>query len=89
MPVLQIDETHMTATMIDHYAPGDTYFSFFGGNAELLDNGNMEVDFCAPVKGAIVQELNPQNQPVWQGMTPGADQYHVYRMPSLYPGVQW
>jgi hypothetical protein len=48
------------------------------------------VDFCAPVKGAIVQELNPQgSQVVWQATTPEADQFHVYRLPSLYPGVQW
>jgi arylsulfate sulfotransferase len=90
MPLLQIDETNMTATMIDHYLPPDTDFSFFGGNAELLANGDIEVDFCATRRGAIVQELSPQgNQVVWQGLTAGADQFHVYRLPSLYPGVQW
>ncbi len=90
MPLLQIDETNMTATMIDHYLPPDTDFSFFGGNAELLANGDIEVNFCATRRGAIVQELSPQgNQVVWQGLTAGADQFHVYRLPSLYPGVQW
>ncbi len=90
MPLLQIDENNMTATMIDHYVPPDTYFSFFGGNAEPLANGDMEVDFCAALSGAIVQELSRQgNQVVWQGLTTGADQFHVYRLPSLYPGVQW
>ena len=50
----------------------------------------MEVNFCATLRGAIVQELNPQaKQVVWQGYTPNADQFHVYRLPSLYPGVQW
>ena len=68
----------------------DTYFSFFGGNAELLANGDMEVNFCATVRGAIVQELNPQaRRSCGRATTPGADQFHVYRMPSLYPGVQW
>jgi arylsulfate sulfotransferase len=90
MPLLEISEPNMTATMISHYVPPPDYFSFFGGNAELLANGDMEVNFCAPLKGAIVQELNPQaSQVVWQGTTPGADQFHVYRLPSLYPGVQW
>ncbi len=90
MPLLQIDETHMTATMVNHYMPADTYFSFFGGNAEPLSNGNTEVNFCAALRGAIVQELSPQtNQVVWQGFTPNAAQFHVYRLPSLYPGVQW
>ena len=90
MPLLEINEANMTATMITHYVPPPSYFSFFGGNAELLANNDMEVDFCATSKGAIVQELNPQgSQVVWQGTTPGADQFHVYRLPSLYPGVQW
>lgn len=90
MPLLEIDEGNMTATMVTHYTPPASYYSYFGGNAELLDNGNMEVNFCAAAKGAIVQELAPQSlQVVWQATTPGADQFHVYRLPSLYPGVQW
>ena len=90
MPLLEINENNMTATMIAHYVPPPSYFSFFGGNAEPLTNGEMEVNFCAALKGAIVQELNPQaSQVLWQATTPGADQFHVYRMPSLYPGVQW
>jgi arylsulfate sulfotransferase len=90
MPVLEMNESNMTATMITHYVPPPSYFSFFGGNAELLNNNDMEVDFCAAAKGAIVQELNPQgSQVVWQATTTGADQFHVYRLPSLYPGVQW
>jgi hypothetical protein len=90
MPLLEIDETNMTATMITHYVPSQFYFSFFGGNAELLADNDMEVNFCAAAKGAIVQELNPQgSQVVWQATTAGASQFHVYRLPSLYPGVQW
>jgi arylsulfate sulfotransferase len=90
MPLLELNESSMTATMISHYVPPDTYFTFFGGNAELLANGDIEVDFCATPRGAIVQELDPQAQNViWQGYTPNADQFHVYRLPSLYPGVQW
>lgn len=90
MPVLQIDESHMTATMRTHYTPPASYFSFFGGNADLLGNSDIEVDFCAPAKGAIVQELDPSgSQLLWQAITPGADQFHAYRLPSLYPGVQW
>ena len=90
MPVLEINESNLTATMITHYIPPDTYFSFFGGNAETLGNSDLEVNFCAPQGGAIVQELNPQaSSVIWQGKTPGAYQFHVDRMPSLYPGVQW
>jgi arylsulfate sulfotransferase len=90
MPLLEMNEANMTATMITHYVPPPTYYSFFGGNAELLANNDMEVNFCAAVKGAIVQELDPQARNViWQGYTPNAAQFHVYRLPSLYPGVQW
>jgi hypothetical protein len=90
LPQLEINETNMTAKMITHYVPPPTYYSFFGGNAELLSNNDMEVNFCAPAQGAIVQELSPDGSQVeWQATTPGADQYHAYRMPSLYPGVQW
>jgi hypothetical protein len=90
MPVLQINESARTATLLENYTPPDTYFSFFGGNADLLANGDAEVDFCAPLNGAIVQELTPDaSQVVWQGTTPGADQFRVQRFGSLYPGVTW
>ena len=90
LPVLEINESNMTATMITHYIPPDTFFSFFGGNAELLANNDIQVDFCAANRGALVQELDPQGiDPLWQGYTPNADQFKAYRLPSLYPGVQW
>ena len=95
MPVLRINEQARTATLLDNYNPGPQDFSFFGGNAEQLGNGDYQVDFCAPSGGAIVQELTPQNQVVWQGNTPAAgkqpaaDQFHVDRLGSLYPGITW
>jgi len=89
-PVYEINEGNMTATLVTHYAPPPSYYSFFGGNAETLADGDMEVDFCAPLAGAIVQELNSQDtQVIWQATTPNADQFHAFRIPSLYPGVQW
>jgi hypothetical protein len=90
MPILQIDESNMTATFVVHYKPPPSYFSFFGGNTEQLSNGDIQVNFCAPVTGAIVQELDPTGTGViWQATTPQSDQFHVDRLPSLYPGVQW
>lgn len=90
IPVLEVNENNMTATLITHYIPPPTYFSFFGGNADLLPNGDIHVDFCAPLSGAIVQELTPDaGQVVWQATTANADQFHAFRLPSLYPGVQW
>lgn len=90
MPLLAIDESAMTATLVTHVVPPPSYFSFFGGNAEQLANGNIEINFCSTPSGAIVQELDPTGtNVVWQAATAGADQFHVNRLPSLYPGVQW
>jgi arylsulfate sulfotransferase len=90
VPVLELNEGNMTATLVTHYEPPPSYFSFFGGNADLLPNGDIHANFSAALSGAIVQELNPQaTQVIWQGTTPNAYQFHAYRWPSLYPGVQW
>jgi len=89
VPILQIDETAKTAALTFHdlLTPG---FSVFGGNAEVLANGNVEFDMCAVSPAAVyevTQETNPQT--VWQ-MTIGSNYaYRAFRMPSLYPGVQW
>ena len=88
-PILEINEAAMTATFVSHYSPGPSYYTFFGGNVDPLANGDTEINFCAPVAGAIVQELDPSSRLVWQATTPKADQFHAIRMPSLYPGVQW
>ena len=90
VPVLELNETNMTATLVTHYMPPPSDFTFFGGNAELLPNGDIHANFTAALNGTVVQELDPQaRQVIWQGTTPGANQFHAYRWPSLYPGVQW
>ncbi len=89
-PVLQVDEDNMTASFVFHDVPPPSDFSFFGGNTQWLANGDNQVDFCAPASGGLVQELDPSgSQVVWQATTPGADQFRVERLGSLYPGVQW
>jgi len=91
-PVLEVNESQKTATLVDHYVPPASTYSFFGGNVELLANGNLEADFCATVGGSVVQEVKGSNgsqQVVWQAVTRGSNQYRAFRMPSLYPGVQW
>ncbi len=45
VPLLQLDETAKTATMV--FNPTTPDYSFFGGNAEVLKNGNVEYDECA------------------------------------------
>ncbi len=91
--VLRVDETAKTATMLFHYIPSPSIYSFFGGQTDQLQNNDIETDFCAAKGGAIVYELNQTSpttaQTVWQAHTPGYNQYRVVRLPSLYPGVQW
>jgi len=90
IPVLELNETNMTATLVTHYKPPPSYFTFFGGNVEQLPNGDIHANFGSTLNGGIVQELGPQaTQVLWQGTTSTGDQFHTYRWPSLYPGIQW
>ena len=90
IPMLEINENDMTATLVTHYTPPPSYYNYFGGNVEQLENGDMHVNFCAAAPGGIVQELDPTgSQVIWQGITPNANQFRVDRLGSLYPGVQW
>ena len=90
VPVLELNENNMTATLISHYVPPPSYYSYFGGNTDQLANGDIQANFCAVSTGTVVQELDPVNlHVVWQGTTSGSNQFRVSRLGSLYPGVQW
>ena len=90
LSVLELNESNMTATLRTHYNPGPTFYSYFGGDAQLLSNNQLLVDFCAKVGGSTIQELDPTaTQIIWNATTPNASQYRVLSVPSLYPGVQW
>jgi hypothetical protein len=94
VPILHLDETARTAdiTWIDKLAP---VFSFFGGSARLLKNGNIEFDECAatpqPANNAAIFEVTKTTPPVtvWSMQIAGQYAYRGIRIPSLYPGVQW
>jgi len=88
-PVFSVDETAMTATLSNgQIGPG---YSNFGGNAEVLANGDIESDYCAISTGAVIQETTQGATPqlVWQATTPGTSVYRGFRVPSLYPGITW
>ncbi len=84
--VLTIDESAKTATFVFHDI--SIGYSFFGGNEEVL--GNKDVEFALAV-GASVHEVTPTSpaQTVWQMNIVGTNTYRAFRLPSLYPGVQW
>jgi len=91
VPVLQIDETTKTATLV--FNPVAPTYSFFGGNAGVLKNGNVE--FCESAGGpgvaADIYEVMQDSiaQTVWQMQIATQYAYRGQRIPSLYPGVQW
>jgi hypothetical protein len=90
VPLLDIDETARTATL--RWSLTAPFYSFFGGNAEVLKNSNVE--YCESATSAgngIIYEVTQQGIPqiVWQMHPTGIYTYRGQRIPSLYPGVQW
>jgi arylsulfate sulfotransferase len=90
--VLTVNETAKTATLSFHDIT-PTY-SNFGGNAEVLANANVEFDLCSvpgTTPSAAVLEVTPTSpaQTVLQMSIASLNVYRAFRMPSLYPGVQW
>jgi arylsulfate sulfotransferase len=95
VPVLQVDEGAKTATLLFHDVLPQKDYSYFGGNVELLDDGDLKYTLCT-LKGmptdAVYEITYPNNpQPVWniQGSTVNTYIYRSNRLGSLYPGVQW
>lgn len=91
VPLLQLDEMAKTATLKFH--PKAPTFSFFGGNAAVLKNGNVE--FCesagGPGTAGDIYEVTQDSSAtiVWKMLITGQFAYRGQRIPSLYPGVQW
>jgi arylsulfate sulfotransferase len=94
IPIWQIDETAKTAILTFHQILPTNLYNFFGGNIASLANGNVEYDLCgvgAFGAGSFVYEVTQTNSPqtVWSMQVTGTDLYRAFRIPSLYPGVQW
>jgi arylsulfate sulfotransferase len=92
VPIFQINESTMTATFTFHQIIPLTLYNSFGGNAEVLGNGDVEYDLCGlPGPNSAVFEVtqNSQAQTVWELQSTGTQLYRAFRVPSLYPGVQW
>jgi arylsulfate sulfotransferase len=91
VPLLQLDETAKTATLA--FNPTAPTYSYFGGNAEVLKNSNVE--YCetagGPGTAGDIYEVTPVSSPqtVWKMLISGQEAYRGQRMPSMYPGVQW
>jgi arylsulfate sulfotransferase len=91
VPLLNIDETAMTATLT--FGITAPTYSFFGGNNAVLPND--DVEFCESAEptglAGDVYEINPNanSETVWHMKITGQYAYRGQRIGSLYPGVQW
>jgi len=92
-PVLfQLDETSKTAQIL--WQDKLSVFSFCCGSINTLENGDAEFDVALDPdlpSGSGVQEVTQDSVPrlVWQMDVIGQLAYRAFRIPSLYPGVQW
>lgn len=91
----QLDESGMVADLQWSDAPG--FFSEWGGSINQLQNGNVEFDGNEPFQligsgvWSQVQEVTQTSTPqiVWQMNVNNINAYRAYRIPSLYPNVNW
>lgn len=92
VPFFQVDEATKTAHVLWEDSP--LPYSAAVGSIELLDNTDVEFDEGFLVANPfdshvleVTQEAKPQT--VWELDVTGQVGYRIYRIPSLYPGVQW
>jgi len=86
--IFDLDEATRSASVVWQYP---LTYSFWGGSIVQLPNGNIEADSTSVNGGfAEVVEITHDNpHPVWKMDSTNATFYRAYRIPSLYPGVQW
>jgi arylsulfate sulfotransferase len=91
--IFQMNESAKTATILWQYKL--PVFSLCCGSINVLENGNAEYDIAAetflPVVSSRIQEVTQEVVPqlVWQLDLNEQLAYRAFRMPSLYPGVEW
>ncbi len=93
VPIYQVDESDMTATIVwdDNLSP---VYAFWGGSAQQLPNSNVVFCITTPsddISGARYMEVtdDPTPQVVLKIEVTQQNAYRAVHLPSLYPGVQW
>jgi len=93
VPILELNEYANTAQILseDNLSP---IYSICCGNASQLSNGDLEYDVALDVNTpnqSYIQEVTQAQAPqlVWQLNVTGQLMYRGFRIPSLYPGVEW
>lgn len=92
VPIMQVDENAKTASFLFHQILPSNLYTSFAGSTRVLPNSNIEYNL-AGLANVIAQtyEVTPTatSQTVWHMQITGENTYRSYRVPSLYPGVQW
>jgi arylsulfate sulfotransferase len=91
IPIMQVDENAKTASFLFHQILPPSLYSNFAGSTRVLSNTNVEYNLAGLTNQANTYEVTPTATPqiVWQMIINGTNTYRSFRMPSLYPGVQW
>ncbi len=89
--IVSIDESTKTAQVVWQYPVSPDFYSYWGGNVVQLANGNMEICMSRPSpQHSFAREVTYDSQElVWEMDIAPPFAYRCYRIPSLYPGVQW
>lgn len=92
-PIFQIDETNKVAQVVWPNVLFGAY-SIAVGSVAVFENGNVEADLgimgSSPQSATVVEMVEGATpQMVWRMDITGQWAYRAYRIPSLYPGVQW
>jgi hypothetical protein len=93
VPIFELNEYTKTASVVweGNLSPA---YSTCCGDALVLPNANVELDIAADVNApndSYIEEVTQTQAPelVWRMDIQGQLAYRGFRIPSLYPGVEW
>lgn len=89
--LMQVNESARTAAFDFHQILSPTLYNEFAGDTRVQANGDIEYDLAGVGADSYIYEVTPTSSPetVWQMHVEKDNTYRAFRMPSLYPGVQW
>jgi arylsulfate sulfotransferase len=93
VPVFQLNEYTHTAEVLQEINLSPAY-TLCCGSSNFLANGDWEFDVPLDVNTpnvSYIQEMTQEQHPqlVWQMNITGQLAYRAFRVPSLYPGIEW
>jgi len=93
VPIFELNEYTKTAQVLKEINLSPAY-STCCGSTNILSNQDLEYDIAFDVNKpnlSYIEEVTPDAQPqlVWQMNIAGQLAYRGFRIPSLYPGVEW